>query len=205
MKQMRANIYIDGFNLYHGICDTRRKNMLWLNLESLSKAYLKSTETLHCIDYFTTLPSRPLDKVKRHEKWLKAIAEFHSIQVHFGKFNFPQIMCPLCRRAFVRPTEKITDVNIAVRLVIDGFKNNFEVAYILSADADLVPAINAIKQHFPEKKIKAIFPPNRKNTAISDICDYVVYLNEKRLSAHLLPDPLILKDGSSLSKPIEWN
>jgi len=204
MKLVRANVYIDDFNLYHGICDSKRRDLLWLNLDSLSKAYQKSTETLHCIEYFTTLPSRPPDKVRRHEVWLAAIAEFPSVEVRFGKFSFPQIMCPLCRRLFVRPTEKITDVNIAVQLIVDAFKNNFEVAYVLSADADLVPAIKAVKQHFPQKKVKAIFPPNRKNAAFTSICDYVVYLNEIRLSLHLLPDPLIRKDGTRLAKTAEW-
>ena len=59
--------------------------------------------------------------------------------------------------------EKETDVNIAVRIVSDAFLDKFDVAYVFSADTDLIPAMKCIRETkdkgFPEKEVVAIFPP----------------------------------------------
>ncbi len=49
--------------------------------------------------------------------------------------------------------EKKTDVNLAVRIVEDAYENRFDRAYIISCDTDIVPAINLVKQRFPEKEL----------------------------------------------------
>ncbi len=61
----RANIYIDGFNLYHGICETGDKTVLWLDLVNLSKSLIHTSDQLHRIRYFTALPQINADKIRR--------------------------------------------------------------------------------------------------------------------------------------------
>ena len=34
----RVIAYIDGFNLYYGLCDSRYRRFLWLNLSVMAKA-----------------------------------------------------------------------------------------------------------------------------------------------------------------------
>ncbi len=58
-------------------------------------------------------------------------------------------------------TEKRVDVNIAVDMVAKAMKNEFDVAYLLSADGDFVPAVNAVREM--DKKVFAATPgPGRE-------------------------------------------
>lgn len=42
--------------------------------------------------------------------------------------------------------EKLTDVSIAVDMVVMAFKDAYDTAILISGDGDLVPAINVVKQ-----------------------------------------------------------
>jgi uncharacterized LabA/DUF88 family protein len=205
MAIRRANIYVDGYNLYFGILESNRRDLLWINLETLIRNHLKSTETLHRIHYFTTIPTSPPDKVVRHKIWLNVLESISdSIIIHRGKYNYPRIKCPRCKNTFIKPTEKKTDVNIACQLLADAHNDDFEVAYIVSGDSDLIPVIDTAKNLFTKRKIKAMFPPNRINSELIKKCDYVVYLNTKRLEPHKLPDHFMAPNGKVFDKPLAW-
>jgi len=49
--------------------------------------------------------------------------------------------------------EKRTDVSIAVEMMRDAIQDQCDTIVAVSGDADLVPAITAIKAEFPRKKI----------------------------------------------------
>jgi uncharacterized LabA/DUF88 family protein len=52
-----------------------------------------------------------------------------------------------------KPGRKQTDVNIAIYLFEEAFKNHYDTSFILTADTDLAPAILSVKRNFPEKRI----------------------------------------------------
>ncbi|MGE0527854.1 MAG: NYN domain-containing protein [Bdellovibrionales bacterium] len=54
------------------------------------------------------------------------------------------------------PVEKGVDVQLATDLIFNAFYNNYDDAYICSADSDLLPAVREVKRNFKEKKIFAI-------------------------------------------------
>ena len=103
---------------------------------------IRKTETLNRILYFTTLPSSPTDKVNRHRLFLKLLsAQSHPIELYFGKFYHTTHRCNKCSHEYTQHHEKRTDVNIAVNMVKDVFNNDFDIAYVISGDSDLVPPI----------------------------------------------------------------
>ena len=53
-------------------------------------------------------------------------------------------------------TEKRVDVNIAVDLVSAAMKDEFDVAYLISADGDFIPAVEAVRK--TGKKVFAAVP-----------------------------------------------
>jgi uncharacterized LabA/DUF88 family protein len=205
MSKHRANFYIDGFNFYHGICATKRKDLLWLDLIDLTSNLIRKQEILNRVKYFTTLPKGPKSKIDRHKTWLKLLQNLsHPIEIYTGRFNKETTICRNCGKEMSKWREKRTDVNIAVNLICDAFSNEFEVAYIISGDSDFVPAIQAIKNNFPEKKIKIFFPPRRAYAELVRIADFSKQIAISRLTKYVLPDEVILKDGTRLIKPVNW-
>ena len=57
----------------------------------------------------------------------------------------------------MRTEEKGSDVNLAVHLLNDAYKNDFEVAVVISNDSDLVEAIKIVKNQL--HKIVGIVNP----------------------------------------------
>ena len=59
----------------------------------------------------------------------------------------------------------MSDVKIASELLRDAFLNRFDTAILVSADGDLQPPIDIIKEEFSAKKLVIAFPPDRDNPA----------------------------------------
>lgn len=206
MSKFRVNFYVDGFNLYHGICDTNRKELLWLDLVSLIQSVISKKERLHRIKYFTTIPTGNIkDKIKRHRIWLELLSSLSfPIEIYQGKFYYFPITCKDCGRTFKQRSEKRTDVNIATHLLCDTFKGDFETAYILSADSDLVPAIETAKIEFPLKQFKFVFPPKRFSYDLKKLADYLKAMKVKDLIPHVAPTKITTISGKIIEKPNEW-
>ena len=52
----------------------------------------------------------------------------------------------LCKMPIPQYTEKRVDVSIAVDMVTMAYSGQYDVAYLLSADGDFVPAVQAVRQ-----------------------------------------------------------
>ena len=62
----------------------------------------------------------------------------------------------MCETRFPQYVEKRVDVSIAVDMVTMAYKREYDVAYLLSADGDYVPAVEAVKSE--DRKVFAAFP-----------------------------------------------
>ena len=49
--------------------------------------------------------------------------------------------------------EKMTDVNIAARLLTAAFENRFDTALLISADGDLTTPVRQVLAQFPQKRV----------------------------------------------------
>ncbi|MDR0485373.1 MAG: NYN domain-containing protein [Elusimicrobiota bacterium] len=165
MSKIRKMFFIDGYNLYHSIdrlseIDVQFKNCKWLNLLELCCRYVDTAHDIFAgIKYFTALSWKPESRV-RQQTYINALL-FQcktEIDVMYGKFKKRSKKCPLCQQDFIYHEEKLTDVNLAISLFENAYKNTFDEAIIISADSDLIPPISAIKSIFADKVI-AILPP----------------------------------------------
>lgn len=217
----RINVYIDGFNLYHGICDTKHKELLWINLVKLIKMIKEENEIINQIKYFTTVPEKSIvdigtahrfseednheiDKIERHKLWLKLLKNLdHRIKIITGKFQYKNNTCKKCGANYTQRTEKRTDVNITVEALIDAFNNDFDNAYIISADSDLVSVIKAIKRKFV-KRVIVVFPPKRYSKVLVNTADKKIQINIPNLKKCKLPDEFQLRSGKYIKKPSNW-
>jgi uncharacterized LabA/DUF88 family protein len=76
-----------------------------------------------------------------------------------GRFQERTIVCRSCGQSRTTFDEKETDVNIASALLRDAMTNRFDAALLISADADLAPAIATAKLLQPNKRFTAAFSP----------------------------------------------
>jgi uncharacterized LabA/DUF88 family protein len=211
----RVNFYIDGFNFYYGIKRLKERDpdwklFYWLDLVKLFEHFIGENQVLQKVYYFTASPLRE-QKKQRQNIFLRAnkLLNGNRFEVVKGKFYEKNIDCPLCKGYFVRPEEKRTDVNISVRMMGDCALDNADTLVLVCADSDLVPPLQFIKEHYPDKKIKVYFPPDNFS---SDLYNFiknnkgkVVKLeNSKgRFSHSIMPD-VVSKDGQTVTIPEKW-
>jgi len=200
----KVYFFVDGFNLYHALdCNPDYHKYKWLSLTRLAKAYLTGSDALVGIEYFTTLATWDLQKVARHRLFIKA-NEDDGVLVTYGEFKRKERRCKLCSRIFSTFEEKQTDVNIALRLFELAVQDKYERAIIVSGDTDLLPAVKAVQRTFPAKKIGVVIPIGRASEDFKQQADFHHKMKAKHLNVSILPDPVVLKDGSSLTRPANW-
>jgi uncharacterized LabA/DUF88 family protein len=199
----RVITYIDGYNLYLGMRDKGWKRFYWLNLQRLAEQYLRVNQTLVETKYFTTIVKYPNDKRLRQQAFLEALQTLSSLSFFYGHFLADPVTCRQCGHTYTTHHEKMTDVNISVELMKDAFRDRFDIAFLISADSDLVSPIRTVRQLFPRKKVISIFPPGRFSLALKKVSTGVLHVGHVELSKSLFPDQVI-KDGVILERPASW-
>ena len=200
----RIACYIDGFNLYHGIKEHSKTRIYrWVDLWSLTASFVVAADTLSSVKYYTSLPPWSQAKQRRHETYIAAL-ESKGIKTVRGRFQRDEKICGgSCKELFLTYTEKLTDVHIATSLLVDGFRDEFDIAYLMSGDADLAPAIQALKIIAPDKKVKVLFPPRRHSTELEQVAWRSDPIGWKKIRDHQLPDTITI-GNRTIQRPNEW-
>ena len=107
----RANIYIDGFNLYHGCFDDHRnrphwRSDRWLDLDALCRKRCHQS-SINRIRYFTALvdpyPGNPHNRT-RQLTYLRALKTIPHLSIHLGRFATNEKERPLAIPNAPKPT-----------------------------------------------------------------------------------------------------
>lgn len=200
----RVITYIDGFNLYYGMRSKHWRRYYWLDAQALAQSFIQAGYTLEHTKYFTARIPYPPDKVKRQTTYLEALATLSNFEIYYGKYLVNEWECFNCNHVFKIPSEKMSDVNIAVQMLTDAFQNRFDTAYLVSADSDLVPPVDAVKQLFPSKRVVAAFPPGRHSHDLRNAVDAHFTIGRKSLADCQLPEQITKTDGFVLQRPAAW-
>jgi len=204
VKKERVIAYIDGFNLYFGLKSKGWRRYYWLNLQALMRNLIKPYQVLIRTKYFTARISKPHDKQKRQTTYIEALGTLSDFDIFFGKYQLNPRKCKKCNYYEDIPSEKMTDVNIAVELMSDAFLDHYDVAYLLSADSDLTHVITRIRSLFPEKKIVVAFPPERHSKDLENRARFSFTIGRAALAKSLFPLEVKKPDGYVLSCPDLW-
>jgi len=202
MKRVIA--YVDGFNLYFGLKEKGWRQFYWLNIQLLVQNLLKPDQQLIITKYFTARVIGSPDKEKRQSTFIEALETVPDFEIFYGKYQLNPRYCRNCGFQDMVPNEKMTDVNIAVEMLSDAFKDNFDVALLVSADSDLTKLIRSIKQMFPHKYIVVAFPPKRYSTELTNIADARLHINRAMLARSVFQDKIKKADGFILQCPSTW-
>lgn len=152
-RPLSANIYVDGFNLFYGCL--RKTDFRWLDIGALCRRLVPSNP-INRIRYFTShISARPdaPDGPAHQRTYLRALETIPDLTVHLGHFHSPIVRLPVAdpsawggRRTVevIKTQEKGSDVNLATFLLLDAFRNESEIAVVVSNDSDLEQPIRVL-------------------------------------------------------------
>lgn len=204
---MKTNIYIDGFNFYYGCI--KGTSYRWLNVGKMCRLLLPH-DHIHRIKYFTALvearPNDP-DQPLRQRTFLRALQTIPNLEIILGTFLSHEVTMPRSPigsgyAKVIKTEEKGSDVNIATHLLVDGFRNDYELAVVVSNDSDLLTPIQVITRDF-NKPVGLLNPQKHTSVALLPHVQFVKKIRGTVLKNSLFPDIMSDKDGQ-FSKPADW-
>lgn len=145
----RAALCFDGFNFYYGVRNHFKtgeaergyslSGLCWCGFRALVERHFLEPETeLGLIRYLTAPVTESVEarcgEHQRYELWLRAVKTIRGAGIVYGFHR---------RDARRLCEEKGSDVNLAVELLLDGLGQRYDTAYVLSGDADQIPAVAA--------------------------------------------------------------
>jgi uncharacterized LabA/DUF88 family protein len=200
-------VYVDGFNLYHGLHEKYGRRFLWLDLAKLARD-LRPRDQLVKVKYFTASVLDDPDAKSRQDTYLQALAAHCGarIEIVMGRYQKKQKECRRCGSTWTHYEEKETDVNIAVGLVADVARGAATSAMLISADSDLSPAVKTAQRLSPSTHIMCAFPPRRFSYELQRLMPSSFTIGRGRISDAQLPD--IVTDpatGHVLQRPRKWS
>ena len=209
---MITNVYIDGFNLYYrALKDT---SFRWLDVRRLAEV-LFPEDSIQRVCYFTArLEARPSNpgQAQRQLVYLRALATLSGFEAHYGVFRSGIRHRPLAQPLPGLPTyvrvrnseEKGSDVNLATRLLVDGFNGDYEQAVVVSNDADFAEAMRYVRDHLG-LHVALVNPDSRKNSPanLANAATFVKRLWKSHLRQSQLPETLT-DDIGVFTKPAGW-
>lgn len=204
MTTQRVIVYVDGFNLYFGLCERGWRKYLWLNIQNLSLLLLHENQHLEHVKYFTSRVRNNPEKVRRQSLFLDALATLDQFTIYYGKYLIDKKTCLYCGKTSLVPSEKMTDVNIAVELLGDAYKDEFDTAILISADSDLLGPLKAIRTLFPQKRLVVAFPPCRSSWALQNQAHGFFTIGESKFRKSQFPESFANLEGFVLKRPEEW-
>jgi uncharacterized LabA/DUF88 family protein len=204
---MKTNIYIDGFNLYYGAI--KNTPYRWLNPAAMCR-YLLPGDEINRIVYCTALvdprPGDP-DKRLRQELFWRALRTIPNLELVLGSFQTHEVKLPLAPPAsgfarVLRTEEKGSDVNLATHLLIDGFRDNYELAVVVSNDSDLLLPIQFVTRELG-KPVGMLNPHKHPSVTLLPHVRFVKHIRKGVLAKSQFPHTLTDADGE-FSKPESW-
>ncbi len=209
---MITNVYIDGFNLYYRAL--KDSPFRWLDPRKLTEALFPQDE-IRRISYFTAnlLPrvANP-GQTRRQQTYLRALNTLPGLEIHYGSFRSGIKRRPLAQPIRGMPThveildseEKGTDVNLATRLLVDGFRSEYEQAVVISNDADFAAAMRYVKDDLG-LRVVLVNPDRHRNSPkqLADAATYVKRLWKSHLRQSQFP-PTLTDQKGTITKPQGW-
>lgn len=209
---LKTFVYIDGFNLFYGAL--KKTPYKWLDVAKLCRLLLPNHQVLQ-IRYFTAIvharrhdPGAPT----RQQFYLRALRTIPNLSIHLGQFRSHAVPMPLATSTAVPPKtatvikteEKGSDVNLATFLLLDGFRNSYDTAVLITNDSDLLAPIRVIRSEF-KKKVGLLNPQRSKSVALDLLphLDFYRPIRKGVLGASHFP-PSMHDAAGAFHKPSGW-
>lgn len=207
---MSTNVYIDAFNLYYGCL--KGTAYRWLDLEIFCQILLPRDKIKH-IKYFTArISAWPSDPQKpiRQQTYLRALETLPSVSIIYGHYLSHVAKMPLAKPQpsgprfadVIKTEEKGSDVNLATHLLHDAWRNDYDVAVVITNDSDLVEPIRIAKQDLG-KTVGILNPQKHPSNELRKHCDFLKQIRPSALARSQFP-PVLTDANGQFHKPTSW-
>ena len=168
---MKTCVYVDGFNLYYGAL--RGTPYRWLDLAAFCGRMLPHDQVAH-IKYFTARVKPRAGNpqaAQRQQTYLRALRTTPDLSIYFGRFltskvRMPVVNPPPATIEVFKTEEKGSDVNLATHLLVDGFRQRYERAVVISNDGDLKQPVDFVRNDL-QLPVGVLNPHSRRSWALS--------------------------------------
>ena len=127
-----AAIYIDGTNLVSSL--QQRGWPAFIDLDYLAGKLVNNDKLVHIFYSFSSPhPKVPTDIKIEQQRYHDVLRTMPSISLGEGWRSPPDYL------------EKAVDVKLAINLVMMARNNDYDVAYLITGDSDLVPAVDMVR------------------------------------------------------------
>lgn len=198
-------VYVDGFNLYHGLHDASGTELLWLDLVKLARN-LRPRSSVLKVKYFTAMVTDDPDAQSRQDRYISALKALYPgrVTVIHGQYMSKKRTCRECGAIWKIFEEKQTDVNIAVHLVADVAAKIADTFMVISADSDVIPAIKMGRTLNQHATIIAQFPPRRESKALRRLLPSSRQITLQTIRESQLDDLTVSTKGEQFMRPTKW-
>ena len=206
MEKKKVIVYVDGFNFYYGLkASPKWKRYYWLGIGGFFEKFLKPNQELIAVKYFSARPDDPEANVNQG-CFFQANKENPRFRLILGTYLKKSIVCRKCGYEIRTHEEKETDVRIATQIVADAYERNCDIAIVVSADSDMVPAIEIAKGI--GQTVFVYFPPNQHSSNLATMgsgSPLFLQRYESRFRQSLLPDTVHLQSlDIDITVPEKW-
>jgi NYN domain len=205
-SRIRAALYIDGFNLYHSVNDLGEPFLKWCNFWKLGESIIsRQSEELVRVVFCTAYYPGDHSKKIRHERLVRAL-KLVGVETVLGHFSHEDAKCRDCGSTWQKPTEKATDINLALSVYDDAVQDVMDTAYLLTADTDQAATAKLFAKRFPGKKLVSVSPPGRTHSQhILSHTPHKIALNREHIERALFPGLVTAEGQASVMRPHEYD
>jgi uncharacterized LabA/DUF88 family protein len=210
--------YVDGFNLYYGIRSKYGHKYLWLDVVELIRQ-LRPADQVVSVRYFSAIVKSEPAAAQNQADYIAALKAHNGplLDVRLGRFKDRRIgPCRICQqdytcacpRIYRSYEEKETDVALGAMMVADAARGIGDVSVLVSADTDMVPAVEATRMVAPKRDIYLAMPPGKSQPSRRFSAGVSIgwfKIGEQALKQAQLPFSVTDSLNVKLTRPAKWS
>ena len=130
--------------------------------------------------YFYTAPVRPQDneaKYKAQQRFFSKLRQTKNVILKLGVLVPRKVECKHCKKISEVRKEKGVDVHLAVDMIAKAAEDEYDDAYLVSADADFVPAVELVRNTY-FKQVFCVAPKGSKYGNLGKACNTAIPIDQ---------------------------
>ena len=164
----RVMIFIDGSNMYHSLKGNFKRTDI--DIHKFCDKLLEKRRLVRIYYYNASVGRREEPERFQHQQ-----AFFNSVKM------IPYLELRLGRLVYANwpsspPYEKGVDIMLTTDMLTHSFKNNYDIAILVSEDGDYVGALQAVKDNGKNVEV-ALFGKERTSVPLREVADRVVAID----------------------------
>ena len=179
----RAFVFIDGGNFYFKLKElisksNGRYSLLNFHFREFAKWLVQSNELLEIHYYLGAVKQQ-----KNNSKSEKMYADQQRLFMKLQQQNIRIVLGQLIQHPDKSYHEKGVDVRLAVEMIRFARQDKYDIAYLISSDTDLVPAIEEVQS--TGKKVQYVGIPKGQSFGLSKVADDVRLIRPEEIERFL--------------------